>query len=170
MVIPGTHLAAPKSIPISTFLEEAFMRVSEAMTRDVCIANPNQSICDVACTMAQIDAGAMPVGENDRLVGMITDRDIAVRAVAAGRGPDTPVRDVMTHDVKYCYEDEDLNHVAKNMADLRVRRLPVLNRDKRLVGILSLGDLALTQGKQAAGEAVTGVSRHGGPHSHTAIA
>lgn len=146
------------------------MRVSEAMTRDVRIANPNQSICDIACTMAEIDAGAIPVGDNDRLVGMITDRDIAVRAVAAGKGPDTPVRDVMTQDVKYCYEDEDLNHVAKNMAELRVRRLPVLNRDKRLVGIVSLGDLALKQGKSAAGEAVVGVSRHGGPHSQTATA
>lgn len=144
------------------------MRVSQAMTRDVCIANPAQSICDVACTMAEIDAGAIPVAENDRLVGMITDRDIAVRAVAAGKGPDTPVRDVMTQDVKYCFEDEDLNHVAKNMAEQRVRRLPVLSREKRLVGILSLGDLALKQGKRAAGEAVAGVSQHGGPHSQTA--
>src|SRR5688500_306008 len=146
------------------------MRVSEAMSRDVRVADPGQSIRDVAKIMADIDAGVIPVGENDRLVGMITDRDIAVRAVAAGKGPDTPVRDVMTQDVKYCYEDEDLNHVAKNMAELRVRRLPVLNREKRLVGILSLGDLALTQGKKAAGEAVTGVSRHGGPHSQSPTA
>jgi CBS domain-containing protein len=122
------------------------------MSRDVCIANPNQSICDAACSMAQIDAGAIPVGENDRLVGMITDRDIAVRAVAAGKGPDTPVREVMTEDVKFCFEDEDLEHVAKNMAELRVRRLPVLNRDKRLVGILALADLAVkeTETKPAA--------------------
>ena len=141
------------------------MRVAEAMSRDVCVADPNQSICQVACSMAEIDAGAMPVAENDRLVGMITDRDIAVRAVAAGKGPDTPVRDVMTHDVKYCFEDEDLDHVAKNMAEQRLRRLPVMSRDKRLVGILSVGDIALTQGNKAAGEAVSGISRHGGPHS-----
>jgi CBS domain-containing protein len=146
------------------------MRVSEAMTRDVCIANPNQSICDAACMMSQADTGAIPVGEGDRLVGMLTDRDIAVRAVAAGKGPDTPVREVMTPDVKYCFEDEDLAHVAKNMAELRVRRLPVLNRDKRLVGIVSLGDVALTEGKKAAGEALTGVSRPGGPHSQSASA
>jgi CBS domain-containing protein len=145
------------------------MRVAEAMTRDVCLASPDQSICEVACSMAQIDAGAMPVGKNDRLVGMITDRDIAVRAVAAGKAADTPVREVMTADVKYCFEDEDLAHVAKNMAELRVRRLPVLNHDKRLVGILSLGDLALRQGKRAAGEAVAGISRHGGPHSQNGI-
>ena|SRR2546426_8447678 len=144
------------------------MKVAEAMSRDVCVASPDQSICEVACSMAEIDAGAIPVGENDRLVGMITDRDIAVRAVAAGKGPDTPVREVMTADVKYCFEDESLDHVAKNMAEQRVRRLPVLDRDKRLVGILSLGDIALSQGKKAAGEAVSGVSRPGGPHSQTA--
>ncbi len=144
------------------------MKVAEAMTREVCIASPDDSISEVACTMANIDAGAVPVGENDRLVGMITDRDIAVRAVAAEKGPDTPVREVMTRDVKYCYEDEPLEHVAKNMGEQRVRRLPVLNREKRLVGILSLGDIALTQGKRAAGDAVTGISRHGGPHSQAA--
>ena len=141
------------------------MKVAQAMSRDVRVANPNQSIREVAGTMAEIDAGVIPVGEDDRLVGMITDRDIAVRAVAAGKGPDTPVRDVMTHDVKYCFEDEDLNHVAKNMAEQRVRRLPVVNRDKRLVGILSIGDVALKQGKKAAGEAISGISQHGGPHS-----
>ncbi|TAK84154.1 MAG: CBS domain-containing protein [Betaproteobacteria bacterium] len=144
------------------------MRVAEAMSRDVCVASPNQSICEVACSMAQIDAGAIPVGDNDRLVGMITDRDIAVRAVAAGKGPDTPVRDVMTRDIKYCFEDEGLDHVARNMAEQRVRRLPVLSREMRLVGILSLGDIALKQGRKAAGEAVSGVSRPGGPHSQSA--
>ena len=146
------------------------MRVAEAMTRDVRIANPDQSICDAASLMVQCDAGAIPVGENDRLVGMITDRDIAVRAVAAGKGPDTPVRDVMSREVKYCFDDEDLDHVAKNMAEIRVRRLPVVNRDKRLVGILSLGDIALTEGKKLAGEAISGVSKHGGPHSQSANA
>jgi Mg/Co/Ni transporter MgtE len=98
---------------------------------------------------------------------MITDRDIAVRAVAEHLGPDTPVREVMSHDIKYCFEDEDLEHVAANMADLRVRRLPVVDQGKRLVGIVSLGDVAMVQGRQAAGEAVTGVSRRGGPRSQT---
>jgi len=105
------------------------MRVSEAMTRDVRVCTPGQSIRDVAKMMADIDAGAVPVGENDRLIGMITDRDIAIRAVAAGKGPDTPVREVMSADVKYCYDDEDLDHVAENMADIKVRRLPVVNRE-----------------------------------------
>lgn len=142
------------------------MRVSEAMSRDVRICTPGSSIKECARMMAEIDAGAMPVGENDRLIGMITDRDIAVRAVGAGKGPDTPVRDVMSTDVKYCYEDEDLDHVAKNMADIRVRRLPVVNRDKRLVGIVALGDLAVKE-KKAATKAVSGVSQPGGPHSQS---
>jgi CBS domain-containing protein len=144
------------------------MRVSEAMSRDVRLANPGQSIRDVAKIMAEIDAGAMPVQENDRLVGMITDRDIAVRAVALGKGPDTPVRDVMsTEQVLYCFEDEDLDHVAQNMGEQRVRRLPVVSREKRLVGIVSLGDVA-TNERKAGGRAVSGVSKDGGPHSQSA--
>src|ERR671939_1390925 len=104
------------------------MRVSEAMSRDVRVANPGQSIRDVAKIMAEIDAGAMPVGENDKLVGMITDRDIAIRGVALGKGPDTPVREVMSDSkVLYCFEDDDLNDVAKNMGGEQVRRLPVVN-------------------------------------------
>jgi CBS domain-containing protein len=134
------------------------------MSRDVRLASPDQTIRDVAKIMDDIDAGSVPVSENDRLVGMITDRDIAVRAVAAGKGPDTPVREVMSREVKYCYDDEDLDHVAKNMGDIRVRRLPVVNRDKRLVGIVSLGDLAL-KGENSAGKAVKGVSQPGGPHA-----
>lgn len=141
------------------------MRVSEAMSRDVRIANPGQSIADVAKIMAEIDAGSIPVGENDRLVGMVTDRDIAIRGVAAGKGPDTPVREVMSQDVKYCYDDEELEKVAKNMGDIRVRRLPVVNREKRLVGIVSLGDLANRKGASLAGKAVKGVSQPGGPHA-----
>ena len=144
------------------------MRVSEAMSRNVRLADPGQSIRDVARVMSEIDAGAVPVQDNDRLVGMITDRDIAVRAVALGKGPDTPVRDVMsTEQVLYCYEDEDLDHVAKNMGEQRVRRLPVVNREKRLVGIVSLGDVAISENK-AGGKAVSGVSKQGGPHSQSA--
>ena len=146
------------------------MRVSEAMTRDVRIATPGQPIRDVAKMMAEIDAGAMPVGENDRLIGMITDRDIALRAVAQGKGPDTPVREVMSTDkVLYCYEDDELDNVAKNMGDVQVRRLPVLNRDKRLVGIVSLGDVAKREGK-AASKAVSGVSKSGAQHNQSARA
>jgi CBS domain-containing protein len=142
------------------------MRISDAMTREVRLANPDQSIRDAAKMMAEIDAGAMPVGEGDRLVGMITDRDIAVRAVAQGKGPDTPVREVMSiEQVLYCYEDEELDHVAKNMGEIQVRRLPVLDRSKRLVGIVSLADIAQSAGVRPAGNAVKGVTKPGGTHS-----
>jgi len=108
---------------------------------------------------------ASAVYENDRLVGMITDRDIAVRGIAEGKGPDTPIRDVMTPDVRYCYEDEDTEHVAQNMGEQQIRRIPVLNRDKRLIGILSLGDLATRQGSRPAGETLVDVSQPGGLHN-----
>jgi CBS domain-containing protein len=141
------------------------MQVSEAMTREVKICTPGQSIREAARTMAEIDAGAMPVGENDRLIGMITDRDIAIRAVARGLGPDTPVREVMSEHVEYCYDDEDLDRVAHGMAQVRVRRLPVVNREKRLVGILSIGDVARREPqREVVAEAVAGVSTPGGPH------
>jgi CBS domain-containing protein len=144
-----------------------YMKVSEAMTRDVRVASPDQTLREVARIMADLDTGVVPVGENDRLVGMITDRDIAIRGVAEGRGPDTTVRDVMTPDVRTCFEDEDVQDVARTMAQNQVRRLPVLSRDKRLVGIISLGDVAVMQGPDAASAALGGVSEPGGQHSQT---
>src|SRR5262245_10721313 len=142
------------------------MLIREAMTQDVHIANPDQSIREAAQAMAAIDAGALPVGQNDRLIGMITDRDIALRAVAQGKGPETPVRDIMSSDVCYCFDDQELDEVAANMADVKVRRLPVVNRDKRLVGIVSLGDMALADDPNgAASVALCGVSEPGGEHS-----
>ena len=134
------------------------MKVSEAMTKDVCIVRPDQTIREAAGLMANLDAGVVPVGENDRLVGMLTDRDIAVRALAHGKGPDTPVREAMTAEVRYCYDDEDCAAVAQNMGDLQIRRLPVVNRDKRLVGIVSLGDLSTLYSSGSAGGALGHVS------------
>lgn len=139
------------------------MKVSEAMTRDVRIANPDETIQDAARVLAEIDAGAMPVGENDKLVGMITDRDIAVRGIAEGKGPETKIRDVMTADVRYCFDDQEVDEVQKNMGDNRLRRLAVLNHDKRLVGILSFADLALSGAR--ADQALEGASQPGGAHS-----
>jgi CBS domain-containing protein len=144
------------------------MKVREAMTRDVRLIRPEQTIRQAAHLMAELDIGALPIEENDRLVGMITDRDIAVRAVAEGKGPDTPVRDVMTRDLKYVYEDQSIEEVTRNMSEQRIRRVPVLNREKRLVGILSLGDLAIDESAQdEAGEALGGISRPGGQHSQS---
>jgi CBS domain-containing protein len=145
------------------------MNVREAMTTDVRVIEPDESISEAARLMAELDIGSLPVAQNDRLVGMITDRDIAVRAVAQGRGPDTPVADIMTKEVAYCYDDLTLDEVSRNMADIRVRRLPVVNREKRLVGILALSDLALGDGaKDEAAEALRGISRPGGRHSQGA--
>lgn len=143
------------------------MQVQEAMTRDVALASPDETIREAAIKMANIDAGSLPVSDNDRLIGMITDRDIAVRAVAEGLSPDTTVREVMSAEVKYCFDDEDVNDVARNMADIQVRRLPVVNRDKRLVGIIALGDIAQTAGARPAGVAVEGISQPGGQHNQS---
>jgi CBS domain-containing protein len=139
--------------------------VSEAITRDVRVVSPDHTIEAAARMMAEIDAGVLPVTENDQLIGMITDRDIVVRAVAQGKGLDARMRKVMTPDVKYCFEDEPIAHVAHNMGDVQLRRLPVVNRDKRLVGILSLGDLAQVQGSQPAGQALAGISQPSGERS-----
>ena len=141
------------------------MKISKCMTRDVQLASPTQSIQDAAKMMAEIDAGSLPVGQDNRLVGMITDRDIAIRAVAEGKSPDTPVREVMSQEVLYCFDDQELEEVARNMADIKVRRLPVLNRSKHLVGIVSLGDLSRKQQPEMTAKAVSNISKPGGRHS-----
>jgi CBS domain-containing protein len=143
------------------------MKVSDVMTRQVELTSPEATIRDAARRMAEIDGGVMPVSENDRLVGMITDRDIAIRAVAQGKGPDAKVREVMTQEVKYCYEDDDIDSVVKNMAEIKVHRLPVMNRDKRLVGIVSLGDIAIQGDTGQVDTAVSGIKEPGGPHSQS---
>jgi CBS domain-containing protein len=141
------------------------MNVRDCMSPDVRITSPQETIRDAARLMKQTDTGALPVGENDRLVGMITDRDIAVRAVAEGRSADTPVREVMTREVEYVFEDDDLAAASSKMSQLKVRRLPVLNRDKRLVGILSLGDVSKNPDVSHGARALSGVSQPGGPHA-----
>jgi CBS domain-containing protein len=133
------------------------------MTRGVEITSPDDTVQQAASRMAELDVGVLPVGENDRLVGMLTDRDIAIRAVAQGRGPDTKVREAMTPEVRYCFEDEDLDEVVRNMGENKVRRLTVMSRDKRLVGIVSFGDVALYGDSQQADTAATAVSEPGGP-------
>jgi CBS domain-containing protein len=136
------------------------MYVREVMTPDVVLASPEDTLQRAAEMMIDIDAGVLPVGENDRLVGILTDRDITIRAVAAGKQPsECKVREVMSPEIKYVYEDESTEDAARNMTNLQVRRLPVLNREKRLVGIVSLGDLALKK-KSDAANALKGVSRH----------
>ncbi len=141
------------------------MKIKDAMTRDVRTVAPTDTIRDAAQLMIQIDAGVLPVADGDRLVGMVTDRDIAVRGIAEGKGPDAQVRDAMSAEVKYCFEDQDVDEVCRNMADIQVRRLPVVDRDKNLVGIVSLADLATNGQVKESGEALKGIARPGGEHS-----
>jgi CBS domain-containing protein len=117
--------------------------------------------------MSELDAGIVPVGENDRLIGMITDRDIAVRAIAEGKGPKSTVGEIMTRDVKYCFDDQDVEEAIKNMGDIQVRRLPVVNRQKRLVGILSLGDVAYETDAAGTDQTLGRISQPGGQHTQT---
>ena len=144
------------------------MKVSECMTRQVFVIGPDDSLREAAQRMAECDAGALPVGENDRLVGVITDRDIAIRAVARDLPSDTPVRDVMSPEVLYCYENDDIEQVVENMGQQQLRRLPVVNSDKRLVGIVSIGDLASHARTATTGQAVADISRAGGKHDQVA--
>ena len=143
------------------------MKVEDIMTRDVRLVGPDETIQAAAAMMIDLDAGVLPVADGDRLVGMITDRDIALRGVAEGKSPDTPVREVMSAEVHYCFDDQDTDEIATNMAEQQIRRLPVLDRDKRLVGIVSLGDLANRRDNGEAGDALSGISRPGGEHRQT---
>ena len=106
------------------------MKVSDAMTPDVQLCTPQDTLKDAAEAMMALNVGLLPVTDGDRLVGMISDRDIATRGVAMGLGPNSPVRSVMTEDVKYCFADQDLEEVTRNMGDIQVRRLPVLNSNR----------------------------------------
>src|SRR5690349_21334571 len=112
------------------------MKVSEVMTRDVQTIQPDQTAQQAASFMLSADAGSIPVPEGDRLIGMITDRDIAVRGVATANGPDTPVRDLMSNDVICARIDEDCDEVASRMSEAQVRRLPVIDQSERLCGIV----------------------------------
>src|SRR5687768_15569533 len=144
------------------------MKIAECMSRDVQIVKPDQPIREAAQFMLKSDAGSMPVCDGDRLVGMLTDRDIAVRAVAEGRGPDTPVREAMTDHIDYCYDDDEIEEVAIRMSDSQVRRFPVLSRqDNRLVGIVSLGDISRSENSEAAQVALDGVTDPGGQHNQS---
>ncbi|HWA00818.1 MAG TPA: CBS domain-containing protein [Caulobacterales bacterium] len=135
------------------------------MTRHARTVAPSTSLREAARAMAEIDAGSLPVAEGDRLVGMLTDRDIAIRGIAAGKGPDATVGEAMTPELLYCFEEDEIEDVCENMAEIQVRRLPVVSADKRLVGIVSLADLATRGGMRHAGAALEGIARPGGAHT-----
>ena len=138
------------------------MKVYDAMTTNVQLCTPQDTLKDAAEAMMSLDVGLLPVTDGDRLVGMISDRDIATRGVALGLEPDSPVQSVMTEDVKYCFDDQELGDVTQNMGDIQVRRLPVLNRGKRLVGIIALGDIARAQAGDGTAEALSQISQPSG--------
>ena len=144
------------------------MKIRDVMTCDAKLTSPDDTLRHAAQMMKECDCGVLPVADGDRLVGMITDRDIAVRCIAEGKGPNTTVREGMTQEVLYCFDDEDLQHVCQNMADIQVRRLPVLSRDKRLVGIVSLGDLARKEPNTA--KALKGIARPSEQHNQSRLA
>ena len=137
------------------------MKVRDLMSRDVQVARPGDSIHNVAGRMAAGDFGFMPVAEGDHLVGTITDRDLVIRALAGGAGPETVVGEVMTSNVEWRRDDEDLKDVLKCMSEKQIRRLPILDKDSRLVGVVSLGDLSIRVKEKYAGEALEDISR---PH------
>lgn len=141
------------------FNRRTIMQVADVMTRDVRVSNPNQSIFEAAKLMQEYDCGSIPVAENDKLIGMATDRDIVVRALAKGKSGETKISEIMTPDIKYCFEDEEVETVAQNMGELQVRRLPVVNRDKRLVGIVTLGNLSQSGEAQCVGDALCDISQ-----------
>jgi CBS domain-containing protein len=140
------------------------MKISEVMTRDVETVRPDQPVQQAASFMLSADAGSIPVTDGNRLVGMITDRDIAVRGVAKGYGPDTQVRDLMSADVICVREDDVVDDVASKMSQAQVRRLPVIDDRQQLCGIVSLGDLSRETNGDSASQALEGVSQPGGKH------
>ena len=142
-------------------------KIGDVMTRDVQLARPEQSIREAAELMARADVGSLPVSDNDRLVGMVTDRDLALRVLTEGKDPArTKVREVMTAGTHYVFDDEDLDSATEKMEREQVRRMPVLNHAKRLVGIVSLGDVARRADRQA-GRALAGIAREGGRHNQS---
>src|SRR3954470_4592009 len=126
------------------------MRVRDVMTRNVECVAPDDTVESAARKMRDLDVGPMPVCDGDRLAGMVTDRDITIRATAEGKDPaGCKVRDVMTPDVVYCFEDQDVKDAADAMAAHQIRRLLVLDADKKLVGIVAMADLAVDAGREA---------------------
>lgn len=135
------------------------MNISQVMTPEVKIISPTDSLQSAALLMRENDFGLLPVEEDDRLIGMLTDRDITIRAVAEGLSPvETEVQEVMTTEVEFIFDDYPVEEAARYMSELQVRRLPVVDRDHRLVGIVSLGDVALCE-QQSAGAALSSISQ-----------
>ncbi len=128
-------------------------KVKDVMTKTCAWIKPDATLAEAAKIMKDQDCGFLPVGENDVMIGMLTDRDITVRAIAEGKDPkSTTARDIMTAKTYYCFDDQDVEEICKNMGELKVRRLPVVSRDKKLVGIVSFGDVSQAASSDSVGE------------------
>lgn len=137
------------------------MKVREAMHKRAEWCEPSTPVRELAKMMKAQDIGALPIGENDKLIGMVTDRDIAIRAVANGQDlSKVTARDVMSKKIIYCMEDEDIEDAIHVMEEKKVRRMPVINAQKRMVGMLSLGDISHAAGQSLSGELLKAVSAH----------
>mgnify|MGYP006142807015 FL=1 len=135
-------------------------QLKDVMRRDVKVIGPDATLAQAAALMRDENFGMLPVGEEDRMIGTLTDRDITIRAVAEGLSGETTVREVMSAEVVWCFEDETVEDGAVQMSKAQVRRLPIVNREKRLVGIVSLGDFAVEADDiQATTEALVAISR-----------
>ena len=135
-------------------------KLKDLMSRDVQVIGPDETIRAAALQMLNGNFGMLPVGENDRMIGTISDRDIAIRAVADGKGADTKVREIMSEGIVWAYEDDSVGDAAKLMSEHQIRRLPIVNADKRLVGIVALGDVAIESSDiEVAGEALSEISK-----------
>ena len=143
-------------------------KISEVMTRNVQVISPEATIKEAAQQMRGGDFGMLPVGENDRMIGAISDRDIAIRAIAEGKESSTRVRDVMSEGLVWAFDTDSIEDAAKLMSEHQIRRLPVVDKDKRLVGIVSLSDMAGNGEARRAADALSHISRPGGLHSQTA--
>ena len=140
------------------------MQLSEILTRDVETIRPDAPVREAAQRMRSMDVGSLPVCDGQRLLGMVTDRDLALRILADGRDPNaTPVKDAMTPDVCYAFEDDDVRRAADLMKERQIRRLPVLNRDKQLVGIVAIGDIATHATDQLSGDTLEKISQPSHP-------
>lgn len=134
------------------------MKVKDVMTRNCTFISPQTTLAEAAKIMADQDIGFIPVAENDKMIGMITDRDIVIRAIAKGADTKSAVKDAMSPKTYYCFDDQDAEEVCANMSDIKVRRLPVVNREKRLVGVVSIGDLAQNVNKIKLGQTVQSIT------------
>jgi CBS domain-containing protein len=135
------------------------MKISECMTTNPHIMQPEQSLQEAAQVMENMNIGFLPVGQDNQLVGVITDRDIAVRGIGAGSDAATPIQQVMSRDVQHCFEDDNVDAVLGTMGQLQMRRMPVLNRDNQVTGVVSLGDLSQVGKEANTAEALSAISK-----------